>query len=202
MMEIFDFEQNTPEWFACRSGLPTSSEFHHVIAKKGPRGGIAKGRQKLLWRLAGEIITGEPESTYQNAAMERGHEVESEASDLYAMLRDVEPQTVGFVKNGNCGASPDRFIDDDGLLEIKSAIGSIQIERLLKGALPTEHVAQCQGQLMVTERKWLDYLSYCRGIAPLIVRVERDEEYIDALRIDIGDFVSELDELVTKIGEL
>ena len=201
-MEILDVEPNSPEWFVCRSGLPTASEFHHVQAKKGPRGGIPRGRQKLLWRLAGEIITGEPESTYQNANMERGHEVESEASDLYAMLRDVEPQIVGFVKNGNCGASPDRFIGDDGLLEIKSAIGSIQIERLLKGALPTEHVAQCQGQLMVTERQWLDYLSYCRGIAPLIVRVERDEEYIDALRIDIGDFVSELDELVTKIGEL
>ena len=196
-MEIFDFAQNSDDWFSARSGLPTASEFHHVIAKKGPRGGITRGRQKLLWRLAGEVITGEPESTYQNAAMERGHEVESEASDLYAMLRDVEPQIVGFVKNGNCGASPDRFIGDDGLLEIKSAIGSIQIERLLKGDLPSEHVAQCQGQLLVTERKWLDFMSYSRGLPPLIVRVERDGKCIAALHVDIGEFNDELDPFVS-----
>ncbi len=202
MMEIFDFEQNSPEWFSARCGIPTASVFSDVIAKKGPRGGLPKGRQKLLSRLTGEIITGEPEETYKNEYMQRGHEQEKEAADLYAMIRDTEPAIVGFIKNGNCGCSPDRLIGDKGMLEIKTAKASIQIERLLAGGLPPEHKAQCQGQLMVSQRSWVDFLSYCRGLPPLIIRVERDEEFIAALRTDIDEFVFELNELVGKIGAM
>jgi hypothetical protein len=88
------------------------------------------------------------------------------------------------------------------MLEVKDALAHIQIARLLKGELPSEHKAQCQGQLMVAEREWLDFMSHCRGIAPLIIRVERDEKYIAGLRIDVNDFVDELDALVKKIGKM
>lgn len=201
-IEIFDCEQGTDEWFANRSGLPTGSMFAEVSAKKGPRGGIPKGRQTYMYKLAGEIISGEPMDTYQNADMLRGKEREEEAGDLYAFLRDVEPEKVGFVKNGNCGVSPDAFIGKDGLWENKDALAHIQIARLLNGELPTEHKAQCQGQLMVCERQWLDFMSYSRGLPPLIIRVERDEKYIAALRIDIDEFVDELNQLVAKIQSM
>ncbi len=202
-MEVFDnVEQNTNEWLALRAGIPTASVFEEVTAKKGPRGGIPKGRQTLLWKLAGEILTGEPMEHYVNADMERGHEREAEASDLYAFLRDVEPVQVGFIRNGNCGCSPDRFISDDGLLEIKNAAPHIQIERLLNGTLPSEHKAQCQGQLMVSQRRWVDFMSNCRGLPPLIIRVERDEAYIAGLKIDVDEFVDELDALVAKIRSM
>lgn len=198
-MEIFDDEQNTAAWFQNRAGMPTASMFQTVTAKTGPRGGIAQGRQTYLYKLAGERLTGEPMDSYSNANMERGHAREAEAADLYAFLRDVEPQSVGFIKNGNCGASPDRLIDQNGLLEIKDAAPHIQIERLLKGELPPENKAQAQGQLMVCEREWNDWMSHSRGIAPFIIRIYRDELYIAALRIDINDFVDELDELTEKI---
>lgn len=199
-MEIFaELIQGTPEWKRIRAGLPSASEFHDVAAKKGPRGGIPKGRQKLMWRLAGEIITGEPEDTYTNADMTRGHEREEEARSLYAFLKDVEPQQVGFIKNGNCGASPDSLIGDDGMLEIKDAKPSVQIERLLHGGLPSEHKVQVYGQLMVAERSWCDFMSHCRGLPPLIVRVERDEEYIAELREAVDRFVAELNQLVEWI---
>ena len=158
-VEIFsDVSQNSDEWLALRAGMPTASMFKDVTAKKGPRGGIPKGRQTYLWKLAGEILTGEPMDHYVNADMERGHEREAEASDLYALLRDVEPERVGFIRNGNCGCSPDRFIGDEGLLEIKDAAPHIQIERLLNGDLPSEHKQQSQGQLMVSQRSWLDFM--------------------------------------------
>jgi hypothetical protein len=203
MIEVFDaIEQNSPEWLKLRAGLPTASEFHEVIAKVGPRGGIPKGRQKLLWRLAGEIITGEPEDTYQNADMQRGKEREAEARAFYAFRFDADPKQVAFVRNGNCGASPDSFLGDDGLLEIKDAKPSVQIERLVAGTLPPEHKAQCQGQLMVTERKWVDFMSHSRGLPPLVIRVERDEDYIAALRKDVDQFVAELDALVKWLGAM
>ena len=201
-MEIFDDEPNTAEWLRNRAGMPTASMFDVVIAKPGPRGGMPKGRLTYLYKLAGERLTGEPMDSYSNSNMERGHAREAEAADLYGLLRDIEPQRVGFIKNGNCGASPDRLIGKNGLLEIKDAVPHIQIERLLKGELPPADKAQVQGQLMVAEREWNDWMSNCRGMPPLIIRVERDEKYIAALRIDITDFVDELDELTEKIRRM
>ena len=203
MIEIFDdVAQGTDEWRQLRCGLPTASRFFDVIAKKGPRGGIPIGRQIYMRKLAGEILTGEPMDNYTNANMDRGHEREAEARDLYAFLRDVEPKQIGFIHNGNCGCSPDALIDADGLYENKDAMAHIQIERLLAGTLPTEHKAQCHGQLMVSERSWVDFMSYCRGLPPLVIRVERDEPYIAGLRIDVNDFVDELHELVEKIRNM
>lgn len=201
-MEVFDIQQGTPEWLAVRAGLPTSSKFADVIAKKGPRGGIPKGRQTYMYKLAGEIITGDPMDTYTNAHMDRGSEREAESRNLYAFLRDVEVCEVGFIKNGNCGASPDGLVGDSGMWENKDALAHIQIERLLKNELPSEHKAQCQGQLMVAEREWVDFMSHCRGLPPLIVRVYRDEDYITELRAGVDMFVDELNELVEKIRGL
>lgn len=203
-MEIFsDIEQGTPEWLAIRAGIPTSSEFAKVSAGKGPRGGTSHreyvGRTKYMRRLAGELITGEPEATYQNAHMLRGQEREDEARCLYALMKDVEPVQVGFVKNANCGASPDSLIGDDGMLEIKDALQSVQIERLQAGSLPPEHKAQVYGQLMVCEREYVDFMSHCRGLPPLIIRVHRDEKYIAELRQAVDRFVEELEGLVQWI---
>ena len=77
-----------------------------------------------------------------------------------------------------------------------------QIERLLKGEVPSEHIPQLQGQLMGAERQWVDFMSYCRGLPPLIVRVDRDEKYIAELRVDVDDFVSELNALVSNIRSM
>lgn len=199
-MEIFDdIEQGSPEWYRLRLGIPTSSCFSDVMMKPGPRGGIPKGRQTYLWKLAGEILTGEPMSNYSNFHMERGKENEGEARDLYAMLTDNEVKQVAFIRNGVCGASPDGLVGEDGLFENKDACPHIQIERLLKGELPTEHRAQCQGALMVSGRSWIDFMSHCRGLPPLIVRVERDEKYIDGLRANVDEFVAELHGLVDRI---
>ncbi len=201
-MEIFDCEQNSDEWLQARLAIPTASKFSAVIMKPGSRGGVPKTRQTYLWKLAGEIITGEPMEHYTNSEMDRGHEREAEARDLYAMIKEVEPEQVGFIRSGNCGCSPDALIGSDGMWENKDALAHIQIERLLKGTLPTEHVAQCQGQLMVAQRQWVDFMSYSRGLPPLIIRVERDEKYIAALRIDINEFVDELNELVENIRSM
>ena len=161
-MEVFDVPQNTDEWLRLRAGIPTASVIKDVSEKDGPRGGIARGRQTLLNKLAGEILTGELMPHFTSADTERGHEREEEASDLYAFLRDVEPKRVGFIRNGNCGGSPDRFINDDGILEIKDAAPHIQVERLLAGVVPDEHVPQCYGLLMISQRAWIDWMSHCR----------------------------------------
>src|SRR5690606_40275490 len=66
-------------------------------------------RDKYLRQLAGEILTEEPAPEgYSNGFMERGKLLEEDARSLFAFMRDVEPEVVGFLRNGRKGASPDR----------------------------------------------------------------------------------------------
>lgn len=198
MLEIFDCEQGGETWYRLRAGIPTASEFATVLAK-GKDGGASVTRRKYLYRLAGEIITSEPEATYTNADMERGHIMEEEARSMYSFLRDVTPQRVGFVKRGNYGCSPDSFIGEDGILEIKTAKPSVLIEYALSERFPAEHVAQCQGNLLVTGRQWIDLCIYWPRMEPVIRRAYRDEDYLARLRLALDDFNNELVVIVARL---
>lgn len=195
---LYDCEQGTPEWFACRLGIPTASEFGTVIAS-GRGGGPSVTRRKYMLQLIGERLTGEVVDSYTNANMERGKAMEDEARKVYAFEAGVEPKRVGFIRNGDMGASPDSLIDDDGLLEVKTKLPHLHLEALLDNRLPPEHKAQVQGQLLVSERKWCDFVSYWPKLRPLIVRVERDEAYIDELRAQVTVFNKELLQLMEQV---
>ena len=198
-IQVFDCEQGSELWFRCRAGIPTASEFSTVMAK-GKDGGASITRLKYMRQLAGEILTEEPAPEgYSNGFMERGKLLEDEARSLYAFMRDVEPERVGFIRNGNKGASPDSLIGTNAGLEIKVAIPAVQIERLQRGTLPTEHVAQVQGSMWVTERASWSFVSYCPKLPPLIIDVPRDEAYIATLAKAVDAFNTELDAMVQSI---
>lgn len=198
MIEITDCEQNSPEWFAARLGIPTASEFSTVMAV-GRNGGKSLTRIAYLNKLAGEILTGERMEAYSNADMERGKLMEDEARDLYTFTAEAEPCRVGFVRNGQKGCSPDSLLGENGGLEIKSAAAHVQIERLLRGTLPPEHKAQVQGCLWVCEREWWDFASYCPKLPLLVVRVTREEDYIKKLAQEVELFNIELQQTVDYI---
>ncbi|TPG50154.1 exonuclease [Rhodanobacter glycinis] len=193
--EIFDCKQGTAEWFAARLGIPTASNFSAVLAK-----GEGKTRRAYLLKLAGEAITGECVESFGNMHTERGHAMEPDARSLYAFAHDVEPQLVGFMRRGRAGASPDSLVGDNGLLEIKTKLPHLQLDVLDKGKLPSEHVAQVQGQLWISGREWLDFVSYWPRLPLFCVRVERDEKYIENLSQAVADFVGELDTYIERFG--
>lgn len=196
--QIIECEQGSPEWFAARTGIPTSSEFHTVLAV-GPKGGKSATRVSYLNKLVGEILTGEPMVNFVSADMERGKLMEDEARDMYAFMRDVEPIRVGFIRNGSKGASPDSLLGDNGGLEIKSAASHIQVARLLADDLPPEHKAQVQGNIWVSEREWWDFVSYCPKLPLLVKRVYRDDAYIRDLERGVELFNTELLQTVDYI---
>lgn len=194
-LEIFDCDQGTPEWHECRRGIPTASRFADVLAK-----GQGITRRKYLLTLAGEAITGECAESFSNAHMERGHVMEADARNLYAFDHDVEPQLVGFMRRGRAGCSPDSLVGDNGMLEIKSKLPHLQLDVLEKGKLPSEHVAQVQGQLWIAGRDFCDFVSYWPKLPLFCIRVERDDAYISALKQAIADFVGELDVYIHRYG--
>lgn len=199
-MEVFaDIEQGTPEWFEIRMGRPTASRFADVCRQRGVKGGIPKTRQTYMYQLAGEIITGEPMTTFENWDTRRGREREGEARALYAFMYDVEPQQVGFIRNGIAGCSPDSLVGNDGMFENKDALPHVQIERLLSKKVPSEHVMQLQGNLLIAEREWIDFASHCRNMPLFVKRIYRDETKIQEIRDGLQKFHEELQSLVEKI---
>lgn len=198
MMEIIDCEQGTPEWHFSRCGIPTASEFSTVMAS-GRGGGESKTRKTYLYKLAGEIITGEPMAGFSNAHTDRGHEMEPEARDAYAFMKGAEPVQVGFIRNGRAGASPDSLLGADGLLEIKTKLPHLMIETILRGEMPPEHRAQCQGQLWVAEREWVDIAVYWPGLPLFVHRERRDPHFIASLEKAVAEFNEELDEIVARV---
>lgn len=198
MMQIFTCEQGSPEWYACRLGIPTASEFKTIVGVKKEAKDKAT-RQTYMRKLAGEIITGEPMQNYVSADMERGKIMEDEARSAYQLIFDVDCERVGFIRNGNAGCSPDSLIGKSGGLEIKTALPHIQIERLERNELPAEHRLQVQGNLWKAEREWWDFTSYCPKLPLLTVRVFRDEECIKELADAVDQFNTELAAMVDRV---
>ena len=189
-IQVFDCDQGTPEWFACRAGIPTASMFGAVMAK-----GQGKTRRTYMLKLLGERLTGEPMDNYTNAHMDRGHEMEDDARQAYAFLKEVSPTQVGFIRNGNKGCSPDSLVGESGMVEIKSKLPHLQLAVLLDDEMPPEHRAQVQGQIWTAEREWCDFVSYWPGLDLFVKRIYRDEDYIKILSASVDKFNEELDKL-------
>lgn len=209
VVEIVDCEQGSDDWFQARLGLPTASNFGTIMAS-GKDGGESIGRRRLLYRLAGEILTGVPGETYKSKSMERGNDMEPEARDYYARTTFVELTRVGFVRRTILrrsgpdlvvGASPDSLIGRRGALEIKTMMPELLIEHVVRGAaIPAEHRAQCHGTMWVCDLEYVDLMLFYRGmpVAPKY-RIERDETFIREISDAVEVFDYELRKLVEKL---
>lgn len=193
-MIIHDVEQGSPEWLAARLGIPTASEVDKIITSTG---GVSTQAAAYSARLLAEIITGKPVQTFEKTPyMDRGNELEQEAADYYSFQNDIDLIKVGFCTNDEktFGCSPDRLIGDDGLLEIKCPAPHTHVQYLLKGEVDRGYYPQIQGQLLVTGRKWCDWLSYNPDMPSLIIRVERDTQYIMSMVAALNKFTKNLNE--------
>jgi hypothetical protein len=191
MIEVFNMPQGSDEWFEVRRGIVTASEFGTLLMQ-GRGGGDSKTRRTYMLKLMGERLTGDPMYRYSNDHMERGHDQEPAARELYAFQTDLEPQAVGFIKNGSVGCSPDSIVGDKGMVEIKTKLAHLHLDVLLGDAVPNEHMAQIQGQLWVAEREWCDFVSYCPKLPLFVKRVHRDEAFIERIAKAVDLFEREL----------
>jgi hypothetical protein len=128
-------------------------------------------------------------------------ELEAEARSLYELTNDVKVEQVGFClsDDGKAGCSPDGLVGKKGLLEIKCPSMAIHIGYLLDNSVPTDYFQQVQGQLFITGREWLDFISYYPAIRPMLVRVKRDNEFIEKLETELNIFCEKLEKLIIKI---
>lgn len=182
-------QQRTEEWLDARVGKLTASRFGDVIG--GP-----ETRKRYACEILQEIVTGQPSQDpgFTTPAMDWGNYHEPLAADYYQDETEQSILECGFFvhpKYDFVGASPDRLIGFDGLLEIKCPYYTYNhISAIYFGAYD-KHKPQVQGQLWITEREWCDLVSFDPryGEQPLhIERIYRDEAYLADLEAEIVSF--------------
>jgi len=195
LLEILDCEQNTEEWRINRMGIPTASAFDKVVSR-GRADRPSETRRKYMLTLLGERLTGVLAENFDSPYLDRGHRDEPEAANDYAFRERVQVETVGFMRRGRMGYSPDLVVTGARrAVEIKSKKPDLHLAVMLDNELPAEHKPQVQGGLLVSGYDAIDFVSYCKGLPLVVIRVERDEKYIDWLRGEIERFNEELDAL-------
>jgi putative phage-type endonuclease len=200
-------EQRTSEWHTARLGKVTASRVADVIAKT--KSGYGASRANLMVDLICERLTGQPASTFSNAAMEWGTEQEPHARAAYSAATGELVEEVGFIDHPRIaasGASPDGLIGDDGLVEFKCPATATHLDTLLAQTVPGKYVSQIQWQMTCTGRKWCDFVSYDprlpEHLRMFVKRVERDDDYIKMLECEVTLFLAEMEEKLIKLQEL
>ena len=160
-MAWIDVEQNTDEWMELRAGRVGGSSIGKIMANY-PKA-FGKPAQDYAIQTAIERIRGhQSENGYTNAHMERGHEQEPVARQMY------EDYTFSEVTNGGYyavddmrGSSPDGLVYEDGLIEIKCVIETVHFATVKRESFDPKYKWQLAFNLDCSGRKWIDYVQYC-----------------------------------------
>ena len=198
-------EQRSEEWFQARLGKVTASRVVDVLAKI--KSGESASRRNYKIQLVSERLTGERQETYVNQAMQDGIDREQFARDRYVQ-QFGEVEEVGFIQHPTleAGASPDGLVGTDGIIEIKCPMGSTHTETLMTQEVPSKYVPQIQFQLLVTGRKWCDFVSYNpmfpENLQVFVRRVFANKEYQQELEDEVKQFLKEVDDVINKLKEI
>jgi predicted phage-related endonuclease len=179
--------QGSDEWLEARRGLITASEMSLILTPKLKIANNDKTRTHV-YELLAQRVTGYVEPSYIGEDMLRGQDDEQLALSIYHQ-NVAEVEYCGFITNDKwgftLGYSPDALVGDNGLAEVKSRRQKYQmktfVECVRQQIIPEEYALQCQTGLLVTEREWLDFISYSGGMRMPIIRVYPDPEIQDAI---------------------
>lgn len=200
-MKLYHCAQGSEEWLALRLGIPTASEFKRIVT---PTGRLSKqSRAYAIWLVTEKLLNRQLETFEKTEWMERGSMLEACAVEAYEFEADLITQPIGFITtdDGRYGCSPDRLVGDEGLVEIKCPAPQTQLRYLIDG-FDGDYRPQVQGQLLVSERQWGDWVSYSPEMPMVRVRVQRDEDYIRGLRAALDEFCDIKDEIERRAHAL
>lgn len=185
-------EQGTPEWDQARLGRFTASEIHRLMEpskremtpdelKARPKSGKGSAA-KLIYDYSAlsdaalayvnekvaEILTGQSKQQGYAFPLVWGTEHEDEAADLFVLKTGLRIEKVGFFKyTDHAGGSPDRFVGDTDILEIKCPYESVN---QIKYLMLTDHFdvrrdyfqywVQCQANMLFTDRNLCHFVTF------------------------------------------
>lgn len=197
--------QGSDEWKALRCGKVTASRVADVIAKT--KSGWGASRFNYAAELIAERLTGVAAEGFTNAAMQWGTDQEPSARMAYEFMQDVTVEQIAFVAHpsiADAGASPDGFVGESGIVEIKCPNTATHIDTLIKQEMPAKYITQMMWQMACTGRKWCDFVSYDprlpESMQLFVKRIERDDKLIAELESEVIVFLDT--EVSNKVGAL
>mgnify|MGYP001083736117 CR=1 FL=1 len=150
-------EQRSDEWFAARRGRLTGSMVGAAL-------GLAPYQSKDdCLRALVRDMHGMPSEFEGNIATEYGTNHEDMARRAYEMETGNDVLPASFVPFETwSGASPDGYVGDDGLLEIKCPFGKRKDDppEFDKAEDQPHYYAQMQVQMHFTGRNWCDFFQW------------------------------------------
>jgi len=179
MIRYHNVDQLSDEWFKLREGNQTGS---HATAI----GANGAGLKTYCREIVIDMVRNTPREHYTNSDTERGNELEPIGVSAYEFEKGCSVESIGFVTNSKysgVGVSPDGLVGEDGGIEIKARNDAKHFS-LIQGETKEIPFNQIQMCLLVTERKWWDFVSINTNYdKPLFVkRIYPDEKYFDRLK--------------------
>ena len=190
--------QGSQDWLNQRAGCVTASRFCDVL-EIGANGKPKEARNTYLKKLVVERVTGSATESASSVAMAWGKDAEPFARTEYeAQIGRIVMQSDFLLHpiHKYVGASPDGLIGSDGGYESKCPHNSAVHLWTIRDGMPREHIAQVQGCMWITGRKWWSFVSYDPRMPPdlrlYVQRIDRDDIYIKALENKVLDFLAEV----------
>lgn len=205
IQEPEDIEQRTDAWYQARLGKCTASRVADAV-RKLKDGRPAATRENYKAELLIERLTGKPFEGYVSQAMMRGTELEPVFRSEYQMATGNRVELVGFVQHpviNLAGASPDGFVGEHGMVEFKCPEPAQHIRTLLGEPIDKDYIHQVQFQMACTGRQWVDWGSFNpqfpEELQLKLIRVARDQAFIDKLEVEVMKFLQDVDEEEQKL---
>ena len=176
-MQILNIQQGSPEWHDARKLKMTASKAQAI-------GNSGAGLKTLILELCTDYLSSKEKENFSNSHTERGNALEDEARTVYELETRNTVLQVGFcVYDNYVGCSPDGFVGEDGLLEIKCPDDKAFLSYIYDRKIKSEYLWQMQMQMLICGRKWCDFVVYNNNFERkfFCTRIGFDESMSDKL---------------------
>lgn len=200
--------QGTPEWLEARRGVITGSRFKDCRDRL-KNGEPSKKCLGYAMDVSRERAGGKAGEVFVNAAMRFGTEQEPYARSAYEAKTGRFVDEAGFITTGDgkFGVSVDGLIESDGIIEIKTMVSSDTLFTAVVSGDISEYVDQCNGAMWLLGRQWVDLVLWAPDLKAIgreltIVRINRDDNAIEAMEADLMDFERRVSRLYQQLTQL
>ena len=195
------------DWQKARLGKFTASRIGDLMKKGRAKKDIwGLTAENYIYEKISELLTGLPKETPETFAMAWGTKYEAEAIKRYNEIMPIKAIPMGktFIKfNEICGGSPDGFVGEKGIIEVKCPNSHKHFRTYIKDEIDESYLYQCQGNMLFSNRDWCDFVSFDprfqnEDLQIKIIRIQRDDEVCDAILERISMATKEVLEIAKK----
>lgn len=193
-------QQRTEQWHGDRLGRFSASQFYRLMTEPKLKadkeaGNLSQGAMTYVYECVAEKLTGKKaKEDFSSRFTEYGVMMEPIAKGIYNAVFDVSIEDSDYIpRDEYSGGSPDGLVGEDGAVEIKCPYTiTSHLEHSLNDLRDKpDYFWQCIGYLLITGRKWIDFVSYNPDFPPKHQLIRK--------RLIASDYDAELKALDNKL---